>query len=184
MLCVKVWGRGGEGVVKAAEILAKAIFIEGKSVQFIPFFGFERRGAPVTAYVKISDEPIRILGLSDNFDYLVVLNPLFLKRNDVVEGLTRGGFIVANTSRGFEDLPFEGFKLATIDATGIALRNGLVLGGLPIINTIVLGGMAKATGIVSLENLKRVIKEEWSGTLRKINLKAVVMGEANIKEWR
>jgi len=180
MLCVKFLGRGGEGVVKAAEILARSVFIEGKHVQFIPFFGLERRGAPVTAYVKIDEKPIRVSGFPERFDFLVALNPLLLGE-DAVKGLREGGLIVANMHEGIRGPSLERFRVATLDATRIALSEGLTIAGSPIINTMILGGLIEASKIVGFESVKHVIEEEWSGRVREINLKALMLGKTNLR---
>jgi 2-oxoisovalerate ferredoxin oxidoreductase gamma subunit len=172
MIEIRFHGRGGQGAVTAANILASAAFKEGKYVQAFPFFGVERRGAPVTAFTRIDDKPIRIKTQIYEPDIVVVLDPSLLDTVDVTAGLKEGGIVIINTEKSKEEvlekLKRKPAKLALVDATGIALE---VL-GLPITNTAILGAVAKATGLVKLESVQEAIKETFSGTLGEKNAKA------------
>ncbi|WP_456366497.1 pyruvate/ketoisovalerate ferredoxin oxidoreductase subunit gamma [Thermococcus sp.] len=172
MIEVRFHGRGGQGAVTAANILASSAFKEGKYVQAFPFFGVERRGAPVTAFTRIDDKPIRIKTQIYEPDIVVVLDPSLLETVDVTAGLKDGGTVIINTEKSkdevLKELKKKPAKLALVDATTIALE---VL-GLPITNTAILGAVAKATGIVGLDYVKEAIKETFSGALGEKNAKA------------
>jgi len=172
MIEIRFHGRGGQGAVTAANILASAAFKAGKYVQAFPFFGVERRGAPVTAFTRIDDKPIRIKTQIYEPDIVVVLDPSLLDTVDVTAGLKDDGIVIVNTEKSKEEvlekLKKKPAKLALVDATTIALD---VL-GLPITNTAILGAVAKATGIVELDYVKEAIKETFSGALGEKNAKA------------
>ncbi|MEM2118446.1 MAG: 2-oxoacid:acceptor oxidoreductase family protein, partial [Candidatus Bathyarchaeia archaeon] len=118
---IRIHGRGGQGSVTAAELLAHAAFIEGKWVQAFPYFGAERRGAPVKAFARISDESILIHSQVYNPDYVIVLDPAIYKTVDVTEGLKKDGVIILNTTKHPDETGIKNYKVATVDATGIAL---------------------------------------------------------------
>jgi 2-oxoisovalerate ferredoxin oxidoreductase gamma subunit len=172
MIEIRFHGRGGQGAVTAANILASAAFKEGKYVQAFPFFGVERRGAPVTAFTRIDDKPIRIKTQIYEPDVVVVLDPSLLDTVDVTAGLKDGGIVIINTEKSkdeiLEKLKKKPGKLALVDATTIALE----ILGLPITNTAILGEVAKATGLVKLESVQEAIKETFSGALGEKNAKA------------
>ncbi len=171
MIEIRFHGRGGQGAVTAANILASAAFLEGKYVQAFPFFGVERRGAPVTAFTRIDEKPIRIKTQIYEPDVVVVLDPSLLDTVDVTTGLKDGGIVIINTEKSKEEvlekLKKKPAKLALVDATTIALE---VL-GLPITNTAILGAVAKATGVVTLEHVQKAIQEVFSGALGEKNAK-------------
>jgi len=172
MIEIRFHGRGGQGAVTAANILASAAFKQGKYVQAFPFFGVERRGAPVTAFTRIDDKPIRIKTQIYEPDIVVVLDPSLLDTVDVTAGLKDNGTVIVNTEKSKEEvlekLKKKPAKLALVDATTIALD----ILGLPITNTAILGAVAKATGIVDLKYVQEAIKETFSGTLGEKNAKA------------
>jgi len=151
--------------VTAARLLAEAAFIEGNYCQAFPFFGAERRGAPVVAFTRISKEPIRTHEQVYEPDHVVVLDPTLTKAANVASGLKRGGFIVLNSKEVPENL--KGAKIALVDATAIAIESL----GVPITNTTMLGALAKATGVVSLESAKKVIEKRF-GKLAEKNINA------------
>ncbi len=171
MIEVRFHGRGGQGAVTAANILASSAFKEGKYVQAFPFFGVERRGAPVTAFTRIDERPIRIKTQVYEPDIVVVLDPSLLDTVDVTAGLKEEGTVIINTEKSkdeiLEKLKKKPSKIALVDATTIALN---VL-GLPITNTAILGAVAKATGLVKLESVQSAIKEVFSGPLGDKNAK-------------
>ena len=166
MIEVRFHGRGGQGAVTAAEILAKAAFEDGKYCQAFPFFGVERRGAPVMAFTRIDDKPIRRRYQVYNPDYVVVLDDGLLEVVDVFSGLKNGGKIIINTTNGVDTT--EGADIHKVDATGIALD----ILGVPIVNTILLGAFAGVTGEVSIESLIKIINETFSGSVAEKNVKA------------
>ncbi len=170
-------GRGGQGAVLASRILAKACFLEGKWTQAFPFFGAERRGAPVMAFSRISDEPIKLRSQIYSPDVLVFLDPLFLSMPKAMEGLKEGGILVVNTERNPEEIRVKkASKVATVPATSIAVDLGLAVAGLPIPNTVMVGAVIKATGLASLNSAKQAIKELIKGSLLQVNERAVEIG--------
>ena len=166
MIEVRFHGRGGQGAVTAAEILAKAAFEDGKFCQAFPFFGVERRGAPVMAFTRIDDKPIRRRYQVYKPDYVVVLDDGLLEVVDVFSGLKEGGKVIINTSNGVETT--NGAEIQKVDATGIALD----ILGVPIVNTILLGAFAGVTGAVSIDAIIKIIKETFSGEIGEKNAKA------------
>jgi len=173
---VRFHGRGGEGIVIAAELLANAAFKEGRWVQAFPYFGGERRGAPVTAYVRIADRTIRLRGPLYEPHYVVVLNPLLAETVNVTEGLKKSGLILINGRRQRSRPGLEGRRVVTVDATRIAVKLGLFVAGSAVVNTVMLGALARATKLVSLESLQQAIRERWSGELGEKNAKAALLG--------
>lgn len=181
---IRIHGRGGQGSVTAAELLAHAAFIEGKWVQAFPYFGAERRGAPVKAFARISDESILIHSQVYNPDYVIVLDPAIYKTVDVTEGLKKDGIIILNTTKNPDETGIKNFKVATVDATGIALELNLLVAGSPVINTSIIGAFAKATEEVKLESVVKAIKETWSGAAGEKNARAAELAyERLIKGW-
>jgi 2-oxoacid:acceptor oxidoreductase gamma subunit (pyruvate/2-ketoisovalerate family) len=181
---IRIHGRGGQGGVTAAELLAHAAFVEGKWVQAFPYFGAERRGAPVKAFARISDKPILIHSQVYNPDYVIVLDPVIYKFVDVTEGLKKDGIIIMNTTKKPEELELKGWRIATVDATGIALELNLLVAGLPVVNTAIVGAFAKATGEVELQSVLKVVKEAWSGAAGEKNARAAELAyERLIKGW-
>ena len=160
MIEIRFHGRGGQGAVVASELLAQAAFLDRKSPQSFPFFGVERRGAPVTAFCRIDSRPIGVRTSITTPDIVVVLDPGLLATTPVADGLKPGGLILVNTTLPADQLTTQnGARRATVDATRIALAHGLGTSMMPIVNTAVLGALARATGVVSLEALIRAISE-------------------------
>ena len=158
---LRIHGRGGQGAVVASKVLASALFSEGKSVQSFPAFGVERRGAPVTAFVRVSDGPILLRCEITEPDDLIILDPTLMRAVDVTQGLKPGGSILINSERGagtYGDLARR-FRVATVDASAIARRHGLGSKTQPIVNTAILGAFATASGLVGLEAVCRSITE-------------------------
>ncbi|MEM3458211.1 MAG: pyruvate ferredoxin oxidoreductase subunit gamma [Candidatus Bathyarchaeia archaeon] len=181
---IRIHGRGGQGSVTAAELLAHAAFIEGKWVQAFPYFGAERRGAPVKAFARISDESILIHSQVYNPDYVIVLDPAIYKTVDVTEGLKKDGVIILNTTKHPDETGIKNYKVATVDATGIALELNLLVAGSPVVNTSIIGAFAKATEEVKLESVVKAIKETWSGAAGEKNSRAAELAyERLIKGW-
>lgn len=162
MIEIRFHGRGGQGAVTAAEILAKAAFEDGKFSQAFPFFGVERRGAPVMAFTRIDDNPINVRYQVYNPDYVLVLDDGLLNVIDVYSGIKENSEIIINTT---EEVKSANHPVYDIDATGIALDNL----GVNIVNTIILGYFAKKTGKVSIESILKVIKETFPGKLGEKN---------------
>jgi 2-oxoacid:acceptor oxidoreductase gamma subunit (pyruvate/2-ketoisovalerate family) len=180
MIEVRFHGRGGQGAWTASLLLAQGGLREGKYVQSFPAFGPERAGAPITAYTRISDEPIDIHSSIYEPDVVVVLDPTLLGPS-VVEGLKPGGKMVINTPDSPEEvescLGLKGVEVWTIDATSLALE---VLKR-PITNTVMLGALVKATGIVTLNSLLEAVRERFRGEMGELNVRVV---ETAYKEVR
>ena len=173
---VRFHGRGGEGVVIAAELLVDAAFAEGKWVQAFPFFGGERRGAPVTAFVRISDRPIRLRGPLYDPSYVVVLSPFLSEGVNVTEGLKKGGLLLVNSPGRRKRLEYEGHKVVKVDATKIAVKLGLVVAGSAVVNTVMLGAFSRASKLVTIDSLKKAIEKRWPGQLGEKNAEAAMLG--------
>jgi pyruvate ferredoxin oxidoreductase gamma subunit len=167
---IRIHGRGGQGSVTAAEIIAVAGFEDKKYSQAFPAFGVERRGAPVMAFVRIADQPIRVRSQVYNPDYVLVQDVTLLDVVDVAAGLKPDGKIIINTDRPKEKLKLKTeAQLVTIDATKIAME----ILGRPIVNTIMLGAFCGATGQVSLESMNAAVSERFKGELGRKNLAAI-----------
>ena len=150
---IRFHGRGGQGAVIASNILANAAFMEGKDVQAFPYFGVERRGAPVTAFVRLDDRPIRIKYFIYNPNYVIVLDESLLNAVDVTAGMQEPRIVIVNSTRTPEDMELEEYRVATVDATGIALQHGLGSKVAPIVNTVLVGAFATATGEIGLDSI-------------------------------
>jgi len=157
---VRFHGRGGQGVVIASEVLASAAFGMGFEVSAFPFFGVERRGAPVTAYARIDSKPIRIKSSIYEPDYVVVLDNSLVRGVDILEGLKPAGRVLINYPEGRElsNLPSR-FKYFVIDATAIAASHGIGSQTAPIVNTAIMGGFAKICDAVTLDSILESIRE-------------------------
>ena len=157
---IRFHGRGGQGAVIASNILANAAFLEGKDVQAFPYFGVERRGAPVTAFVRLDERPIRIKYFIYNPNYVIVMDESLLKAVDVTAGLKDPGIVIVNSTRTPEAMEMEQYKVATVDATGIALSHGLGSKVAPIVNTVLLGAFVTATEEVELDSVLASIPDQ------------------------
>ena len=163
-------GRGGQGAITAAKIVAGAAFASGfDGVVMTPTFGTERRGAPVLTSLKISKHKIYDLSPITEPDMVIVFDHLLLKEVDVTSGLRAGGIIMINTPRPPADYSFEAMTVATADVSTIAGSVGLPTG---IINSGVIGLFAKATGLLELEPLLEAITEEFEGRNPEKNVEA------------
>lgn len=176
MIEIRFHGRGGQGAVTAAEILAKAAFEDGKYCQAFPFFGAERKGAPVMAFSRINDRPIRRRYQVYNPDYVIVLDDTLLEAVDVLSGLKEEGKVIINTTN---DVSLgENVDSYSIDATGIAID----ILGIPIVNTVMLGAFASATGIVTLDSIIKITKETFPGKIGEKNAEAAKIAYEEIKK--
>lgn len=158
MFEIRIHSRGGQGGVTAARLLALAAIHDGKYATAAPFYGAERRGAPIVSFVRIDDRPIRIYSQITKPDMVVVLDATVMDVVDVLHGLKAGGMVLVNSQ---QKKTFAGFKSSHVDLTGIALKENLVVSGSPILNTPVIGALAKM-GIVSAGSAKTAIKEMFS----------------------
>jgi len=161
MIEIRIHGRGGQGAVIASKLLVTAAAKEGKKVQAFPLFGAERRGAPVAAFARIDEKKIRIHSEIYNPDWVIVLDPVLYKTVDVTAGLKEGGGIILNSPQPPSSYSFSTrFKVATVDASGIALKHRLGSRTEPIVNTAILGAFARITEIVGIEALAETVREE------------------------
>jgi len=175
---LRIHGRGGQGSVTAAELIAVAAFKSNVYSQAFPAFGVERRGAPVQAFVRFNDEKIRLRSQVYEPDYVIVQDSSLIKDVNVFGGLKNGGIAIVNTEKKPDaDIP-KGVKLITIDATKIALE---VL-GLPITNTSLMGAFAAASGEIEFSALEEALTERFPEALAKKNIAAARRAYDLIKE--
>ena len=171
MIEVRFHGRGGQGAVTSAELVALAAIEEGKFAQGFPSFGPERRGAPVVAFSRVNDQTIRLRSRVYEPDVAVVLDPSLLKIVDPSHGLKAGGLLIINTDKSIEQIRDQfGYRarLAAVNADLIAHEEL----GLPIVNTTMLGALVRGTGIVRLDSLVPPLKARF-GRGAERNLKAL-----------
>ncbi len=176
-------GRGGQGAVTSAELLAKAAISEGKYAQAFPAFGPERRGAPVVAFNRISKtSAIRVRAGITEPNVVIVLDETVLRVVNVTDGLTKGGTVVVNSKKSATDLRAglgDHWRVATIDASRIA-RETL---GVPIVNTTMLGALIKACDVVNMESLIEPLKERFGRLAdRNINAMKRAVDETTVEE--
>jgi 2-oxoacid:acceptor oxidoreductase gamma subunit (pyruvate/2-ketoisovalerate family) len=159
---LRIHGRGGQGAVIASKVLAVALFREGRWVQSFPAFGVERRGAPVTAFLRIDDAPIRLRCEVTAPDDLIVLDRTLIGATDIAAGLKPGGSILINSEHGPEAYPelCARFRVATVDASAIAAAHGIGSRTQPIVNTAILGAFAAWSGVVRVDTIAEAILEE------------------------
>jgi 2-oxoacid:acceptor oxidoreductase gamma subunit (pyruvate/2-ketoisovalerate family) len=168
-------GRGGQGAITAAKIVAQAAYLMGyRGVTAAPSFGAERRGTPVSASTRISRQPVMVVSQVEKPDAVVVLDHTLLKYEEVTSGLDRQGWLVVNSWRNPKELGIEGdFSIATVDATGVCQELGLVIAGLTVVNTAMLGAFIRATEVVDLKSIEKVIRGWFSKNVVDINLDAI-----------
>jgi 2-oxoacid:acceptor oxidoreductase gamma subunit (pyruvate/2-ketoisovalerate family) len=161
MLEIRFHGRGGQGTVVATILLAKAFFDAGYFVQSFPLFGVERRGAPVEAYLRIASREIRVRTNVYTPDHVVVLDQTLWQGVDVTRGLKPQGWILLNTpGRPAQTKRLSGYRLAFVDATRIALRHQLGSRTHPIVNTSIMGALARVLGMPPMDAISLAIEEE------------------------
>ncbi|MGB6068893.1 MAG: pyruvate ferredoxin oxidoreductase subunit gamma [Desulfomonilaceae bacterium] len=171
MIEMRFHGRGGQGAVTSAELIARAAIATGKYATAFPSFGPERRGAPVVAFARVDDQPIRMRSKIYNPDAVIVLDPSLLDIANPTEGLREGGILILNTSKDPEAIRRHlsyGGKLAIVDAGKIARE---VL-GLPITNTTMVGALLKGTGLLNVEALEEPFKDRF-GKIAARNIQAM-----------
>ena len=175
MFQVRIHGRGGQGVVTGAEMLSIAAFLGKRHAQAFPSFGSERTGAPVVAYCRIDDKPIRLREPIMEPDALIIQDPTLLHQVDLFAGLKRDGYILINTNRSFDDLGLGEFvkdfrhdRLLTVPATEIAMKHV----GRPMPNVPLLGAFAALGGLVTIEAVHAAIREKFAGKVAQGNVAA------------
>jgi pyruvate ferredoxin oxidoreductase gamma subunit len=171
---IRIHGRGGQGVVTAAELIAIAAFSDGKVSQAFPSFGVERTGAPIESFARIDDKEIKIREHVYHPDVLIILDPSLLSSVDVAAGCGENTLVIINTTKDKKELKINlpEKNIYPIDATDIALK----IIGKNIVNTIILGAFAKYTNLITLEGLKMAIKRKFSKKGKELinkNIKAI-----------
>ena len=159
-----VWhGRGGQGAITASQLIAEAAAMEGyPGITTAPVFGAERRGAPVAAFLRIAREPIRIFSQIQNPDYAVILDPTLLPVLNLPAKLDPSTVIIINSAQTPEELGLSFFnRVGTADISSISIKHNLKAGGLPVLNTPILGSFAKTTSIVSIESVTESILRKF-----------------------
>jgi pyruvate ferredoxin oxidoreductase gamma subunit len=171
----RIHGRGGQGVVSAAEMLSVAAFLEGKHAQAFPSFGSERMGAPVMAFCRIDDKEIRLREPVMRPDALIIQDPTLLHQVDLFSGVSPEGFILINSIRSFDELGIGDFvkgyradRLCTVPATELALKHV----GRAVPNAALLGGFAAISGIVGLESVCAAILDKFPKKIADGNIAA------------
>jgi pyruvate ferredoxin oxidoreductase gamma subunit len=175
MLQIRIHGRGGQGVVTAAEMLSVAAFGQGSHAQAFPSFGSERTGAPVVAFCRIDDREIRLREPILEPDVLIVQDPTLLNQVDVFQGLRPQGYVLINSKRSFDELGvgeiagrFRRDRLITVPATEIALKYL----GRPMPNAVLLGGFAAVSGLITLQAVEHAIRDKFGGKVADGNVAA------------
>ncbi len=181
MFQVRIHGRGGQGVVTAAELLSLAAFNEGRYAQAFPSFGSERMGAPVVAFCRIDDHEIRVREPVMEPDALIVQDPTLLHQVDVFGGCKQDGFILINTAKSFDELGLGEFvrdfrheRLLTVPAADLAREHT----GRPVANAALLGGFAAVTGLISIDAVAGAIRERFTGAVGEGNVAAAMAAYA------
>jgi pyruvate ferredoxin oxidoreductase gamma subunit len=168
-------GRGGQGAITAARILAQAAYFEGyRGVTAAPSFGAERRGAPVSASTRIAPQTIMVVSQLETPNVVVVLDHTLLKYDEVTRGLIKGGWLIVNSWRHPRELDIGGnFNIATADATKVCSGLGLIVAGITVVNTAILGAFVRATEAVGMASVEQAIRERFSDSQAGINLAAI-----------
>jgi pyruvate ferredoxin oxidoreductase gamma subunit len=187
MFQVRIHGRGGQGVVTGAEMLSIAAFLGGRHAQAFPSFGSERTGAPVVAFCRIDDAPIRLREPIMAPDALIIQDPTLLHQVDVFSGLKADGTILINTAKSFDALGIGDFvrrfrhdRLLTVPATELALRHV----GRPVPNAALLGAFAALSGLVTLDAVNAAIERKFTGAVARANIAAAADAHRHVLEER
>jgi len=182
------YGRGGQGGVTAANILVQAAMYQGLYAQGFPFFGAERRGAPVMAFARLSDKPILRHGMFYEADALVVLDHKLADLGVLKRVFVRdGGYVVINAPEEFmvradQYSVGKDVRFYRVDATRIAIENKLVVAGWPVVNTSMLGALSKATKWVDIEYVAKAVREYFGGRIGEVNAKATLQAYEKTRE--
>ena len=180
---IRIHGRGGQGSVLAARMLASAFLAEGKCVASFPMYGFERRGAPVMAFTRIDDKPIREKNQVYNPDCMVVIDPTLLRVPTLFAGIKEEGILILNSPGELQNQPDKNVPIAGIvNATQIALEEM----GRDIPNTCLLGAFAAITNWVKLESITRSMSDYFDGSKLDNNIRSAERGyrEVKVEKWR
>ncbi len=171
---IVIHGRGGQGSVTAANLLVAAALKDGnKGLQAFPVFGAERRGAPVRAFARISQDEIHLRSEIYSPDIVIVQDESIMDLVDILKGLKKDGKILINTRKSPKEFVFsKKYNVATVDATGIAIKYDIVVGGIPVVNTPILGAIPQILHKVTLTSIQATIREKWKGSAGEKNVKA------------
>ena len=186
LLEFRLHGRGGQGIVVAASIFAEAVFLGGHFARAFSLFGAERRGAPVTAFIRTGSERLMPRSRIYNPDFVVVFDST-INAESLIAGFKRGGTMLINADQSWaERIPVEELKrkdarVFLVDAREIAWQHNLTIGSFPMVNTVMLGAMAATSGLAAPEDLFVSIRKRVSASLES-NLKAAADGFAKVKE--
>ncbi len=185
MFQVRIHGRGGQGVVTGAEMMSIAAFLGGRHAQAFPSFGSERTGAPVVAFCRMDDKEIRLREPIMEPDALIIQDPTLLHQVDVFSGLKKGGFILINTSRSFDQLglgefvrDFKPERLLAVPATELAMKH--VQRAVP--NVPLLGAFAALSGLITLQAVQEAIQQKFHGPVAQGNMAAAREAFDSVKE--
>jgi pyruvate ferredoxin oxidoreductase gamma subunit len=177
MFQVRIHGRGGQGVVSAAEMMSTAAFLEGMHAQAFPSFGSERTGAPVVSYCRIDDKEIRLREPILDPDAVIIQDPTLFQALDVFQGLAPGGFVLINSTRSFEELGITQFldtlpkdHVCAVGATELAIQHV----GRPVPNAALLGGFAAITGRLQFKSVDAAIRKKFGGRIGDDNVAAAL----------
>lgn len=179
---IRLHGRGGQGAVMAARMLASAFALEGKSVASFPMYGFERRGMPVIAFTRFDTKTIQEKTQIYTPDLLMVVDPTLLGLKTLFDGLKPAGTLILNSARPLEDRPTENLaQVGWINATHVALCEI----GKDIPNTCLIGALAKVTGWVSLDSVVQALGEYLEGAMLESNIRNATRGyhEVEVQTW-
>jgi pyruvate ferredoxin oxidoreductase gamma subunit len=183
MFQVRIHGRGGQGVVSAAEMLSVAAFGEGRYAQAFPSFGSERMGAPVMAFCRIDDREIRLREPVMHPNALIIQDPTLLHQVDLFSGLSATGYILINSKRTFDELGIGDFvsqfpadHLCTVPASELAMKHV----GRPLPNAALLGGFAAISGQISFDAVANAIREKFPGKVGESNVSAARAAYDNV----
>ena len=158
MFEIRIHSRGGQGGVTAARLIALAAIRDGKYATAFPFYGAERRGAPVVSFVRINDTPVKVYSQIRQPNLVFVMDVGVMDVVDVLHGLRPGGTVITNGAHRHD---FAGFRSYNVDLTGIALREDLIVAGGPILDTAVVGALAKL-GVITIESARKAISEMFT----------------------
>lgn len=166
------YGRGGQGAITASQLVAEAAYKEGfKGITTAPSFGAERRGAPVAAFLRLSNEPIRIFSQISDPDIVVVLDPTLLPALDLKSKYRKDTVIIINSTKNPEELCLDYFnKVGIADITRVAVENNLTMSGVAILNTPIIGAFVKVTELISMDSAEKAIMKKFPGKKGSVNL--------------
>ncbi len=185
MFQIRIHGRGGQGVVTAAEMLSVAAFLEGRHAQAFPSFGSERTGAPVVAYCRLDDREIRLREPILEPDAVIIQDPTLLNQVDVFSGLKADGFVLINTSRSLDSLGLGEFaeshpkaRILMVPASDLALKHV----GRPLPNAALLGGFAAFSGLISIDSVAKAIRGKFPAKIAESNVLAAVAAHDHVRD--